>query len=329
MQKYLIGIAWILGVVSSTPAQSQRMLGNNALVYKLPWITTVPPIYPGQPEAVSEAYQLFDKELRLSKLNETDDFFKRMGYGDTSKCFVNMIYRVDDDNPLSFFSYRTESSRSYQTGPGYAFNSFCNNISRMYRDSGITDVLVYSGIISDIKVTDTAMKLDTLSHGNPLRMVAVTCQILDEIKGKMVPQCPSDYYSQKSRIHPLSTAPFLTSAVPADTGACLQFQYSLDWYYDNAGFSHKFGDSVNGDWIRKDSEYIVFLSLSYLTSDTAHHYCFTIMPAVVRWGSCVGMYPVRNGIVYDPRNDFGFGYGLTPDEFKSKLRARINNILNP
>jgi hypothetical protein len=322
-------VASSLAFVSSVSAQYQRIVGSNALVYKLPWITIDPPVYPGQPKAVSDAYQFFDKELRQSKLNATDDFFKKMGYGDTSKYFMNAIYRVDDDNPLSFFSYKTEPNVNYITGPNYAFISFCNNISRMYNDSGITDVLVYSDIISDIRVTDTARKLDALTPTNPLRMVAVTCQILDEIKGKMVPACPSEYLGGKISVHPHSTAPFLTSAVQADTGGCLQFQYSLDWHYYNAGFAHKFGDSVNGDWIRKDSEYIVFLSLSYLTSDTAHHYCFTISPSVVVWGSCMGMYPVRNGLVYDPLNDFGFGYGLTPDEFKSKLRARINNLLHP
>lgn len=327
-QELFIGIAFLLVLVTRVSAQNQRLLGSNALVYELPKITTVPPLYPGQPIDVSEAYLLFDEGLRQSNLGGTDHYFQRMGYGDTSKYIVNLIYRVDDDNPLSFFSYCTESSSSYLTGPGYAFASFSQNIPRMYQDSGITDLLVLSDIISDIRVTDTARTLDTLSS-SPLRIVAVTCQILDEIKGKMVPQCPSDLYGQKkSGIHPLSTAPFLTSAVAADTGGCLQFQYSLDWYSDTVGYSlHKLGDSVNGDWIRKDSEYIVFLRLSFLTSDTSQHDYFTISPII--GGACVGMYPVRNGLVYDPRNDFGFGLGLTPNEFKTQLRARIYALTNP
>ncbi len=40
------------------------------------------------------------------------------------------------------------------------------------------------------------------------------------------------------------------------------------------------------------------------------------------------MYPVVDGIVYDPNNDFGFGSGLTKEAFKSALRSRIANIVS-
>jgi hypothetical protein len=41
------------------------------------------------------------------------------------------------------------------------------------------------------------------------------------------------------------------------------------------------------------------------------------------------MDPVRNGYVYDPNNDFGFGNNLTVAQWKAALRNKIYSITHP
>ena len=86
----------------------------------------------------------------------------------------------------------------------------------------------------------------------------------------------------------------------------------------------------SGTWIKPDSEYIVFLSLIQIKSDSSYSY-FTVQPLWGGFGSTAGMYPVRGGIVVDPHDDFGIGAasGLSVTDWKSRLRARIHKLINP
>ena len=86
----------------------------------------------------------------------------------------------------------------------------------------------------------------------------------------------------------------------------------------------------SGTWIKPGSEYIVFLSLIQIRADSNKSY-FTTQPLWGAFGSAAGMYPVRGGKVVDPYDDFGIGAssGLTVAVWKSRLRARINKLINP
>ena len=55
---------------------------------------------------------------------------------------------------------------------------------------------------------------------------------------------------------------------------------------------------------------------------------FTTFP--VMFGSKAGMFPVADGIVQDPHDDFRLGgTGLTVSEWKSRLRAKIYTFTHP
>jgi hypothetical protein len=83
----------------------------------------------------------------------------------------------------------------------------------------------------------------------------------------------------------------------------------------------------NGDaWIKKDQEYIVFLNIvTYCNYEDNIYY--NLRP-VAPESYTFNMYPIQNGYVYDPKDDFGFGTGLTISQFKSALRTRIDLIKN-
>jgi hypothetical protein len=86
----------------------------------------------------------------------------------------------------------------------------------------------------------------------------------------------------------------------------------------------------SGTWIKPDSEYIVFLHLQSVKGDSLYNY-FTVKPIWGAFGSSAGMYPVHNGIVSDPFDDFGIGAssGLSVSVWKTRLRSRINKLINP
>jgi len=75
------------------------------LEYSMPEMTSVPPTYPGQPFEVSTAYYYFDLLMRTNREYSVDSFFYAMGNSDTARFIAAGIYRVNDDNPLSFFRW--------------------------------------------------------------------------------------------------------------------------------------------------------------------------------------------------------------------------------
>ncbi|HVZ41654.1 MAG TPA: hypothetical protein VHI13_20405, partial [Candidatus Kapabacteria bacterium] len=82
-----------------------------------------------------------------------------------------------------------------------------------------------------------------------------------------------------------------------------------------------------GPWVQPDVDYIVLLRLQGIGGDSLYHYT-SVFP--VGWfGNACCMYPVVEGIVYDPHDDFGFGPGRTPAQFITALRARIYSITHP
>jgi hypothetical protein len=87
-------------------------------------------------------------------------------------------------------------------------------------------------------------------------------------------------------------------------------------------------DPTGGWWVKPGHEYIVFLTFFGIGADSTKGY-FSVWPGTTVDGSSGGMYPVVNGIVQDPGDDFGLGSNLTVAAWKAGLRARINSIINP
>jgi hypothetical protein len=116
----------------------------------------------------------------------------------------------------------------------------------------------------------------------------------------------------------------------------LQFEYSPKWqsgiFTDEGDPSVPVLSDSTGWWVRPGGEYIVFLYLHGVNMDSANNY-FTIDPFWGVFGSQGAMYRVVSGHVVDPNDDFGLGAsvsgGLTVAEWKTRLRARIYNILHP
>jgi hypothetical protein len=311
---------------------------DGALVYAMPILRTVPAINLSQPPSIVTDYLWLDDAFKMVKPGAIEGYIQSLSYGDTLKYLSSTLYQVVDDNPITFMRWEGAYPwpYPYKAAPGTIRTCVQSRFSKLAVDTNRTAFLLNADIIADIQVTDT---LQNLCPSDPItpRTVVVTCSILDSIKGKYVPGCTFIYKNHKKGAYPQGIyPPVMVDTVPAATGTCFQFEYCPNWVRGiQTDVSYpgqiELTDST-GDWIKKDSEYVVFLNFVGLMADSTNAY-YALMPAWGWFGSNDGMYPVRNGVVYDPSDDFGIGAsisgGLSVAVWKSRVRARINSIVNP
>jgi hypothetical protein len=321
----------------SSMAMGQPKPYYGALLFSMPRDTSVPPVYAGQPPMVTTGYLWLDQAMRSYPEYTIESFFNSLTWSDTMKTFVSVFYQAQDDNPLSFFSWSAKAihPNPYKGDPGQAQVAFEKQIAQIAGDSGRTSSILTADIIADVMVGDTICLTDPTAY-SAKDAVLVNSTILDEIKGKQIPLCVGEgmraHRKNGATIQSSGTVPWATYPVPADTGTCLQFEYSPEW--PRASFwggdqGAILMDSSGSWWIKPGHEYIVFLNFTGIGADNTTNY-FTLNPGPAALGSG-GMYPVVDGIVHDFNDDFGLGasVGLPVDIWKSRLRARINKIINP
>ncbi len=333
-------------VASSSRAQSGPHY-TGSLEYSIPLLTAVPPLYVGQPSAVTSAYLYADELMRTTRWNVINQWIGNLGSDDTMKYFAELLYQVSDDNPLSLYQWEVSGnpnsisqhlSWTYLGFPASEVGMLANQIGGTMGDSGRAGFILVSDIIADVSVSDTLVQYDSTDNITP-HMVRATSTILDEIKGQKIPLCVGYDMGTRRKSNGSATlsyaTPSPTYAVPADTGSCLMFEYSPEWSSNIAGDELPYGNQLKdstGWWIKPGGEYIVFLRLAGVGSDTSNGY-FSVQPYWGVFGSQGAMYRVVSGHVVDPNDDFGIGAsvsgGLTVSTWKTRLRARIYNILHP
>jgi hypothetical protein len=292
----------------------------------MPIDTSVPPLYPGQPGAVTTAYLWLDDLMRLEPENLIESYISSLTWNDTAQTIASNLYQIQDDKPLTYYNWDGYgiTPHPYKGVCGQAEAAFLHQMN--YMGGQCNRALLTSEIIADITVSDTTCKT------NPIANVAkdavlVNCVINDEIKGKWVPRCPEFNQHRKNGISPLGVATSAIPALPADTastGTCLQFEYSPEWKKDA-------GDDMSqtiGWWIKPGQEYIVCLYFTGIGYNSINDF-FSIYP-VGSFGHSCGMYPVVDGIVQDPNDDFNLGSTtLTVAAWKAALRSKIYTLTHP
>ncbi len=326
-----MAIAVMLGFFVNS-ANGQAPAYQGALLYSIPRDTSVPPLYSGQPAQVTTAYLWFDEAMRLYPETVIDNFINSFSWNDTAKTIVSNLYQVEDDNPLSFYMWSGKAIKPnpYKGDPGHDRVLIENRVMHI-GDTGRTYSLLTPDVIADVMVTDTFCTIDSQAH-TAKDAVLVNCTLIDPIKGKRIPACPDLMRSKSKGARTLGMTPayptFADTAVP---GACLQFEYSPEWARnpsnDVLGRGNQLIDSLGGWWVKPGREYIVFLTFMGIGAESTKGY-FSVWPGSVL-GISGGMYPVVNGIVQDPGDDFGLGSNLTVADWKAGLRSRINSIINP
>jgi hypothetical protein len=274
-------------------------------------------------------YVYGDSVARFAGLKGTENAIANMYYADTIKELAKYMYEMIDYNPINFYLWgRTDPLKRFKwISPGFVRVQSCERMEKVFPDTMRTADISWADYIADVRVDYTIEGVDTAAKGMKLHPVKVSCIVLDTIKGKVFPH---PIYDDIYAAHGVKHQGNSTASVTGDT---VQFEYTIEWDRTNHGENAIGGDSTLGNeitgarWIQPDSEYIVFLSFVGLGQDNSNAYC-TLFPESIIGTNC-GIYPVRGGKVYDVRNDFGFGTGLTVAQFKSALRAKINSITHP
>ncbi len=330
----------LLGVMLSfyvTSAEGQTKPYYGPLLYSMHGDTAVPPVYVGQPPQVTTGYLWIDDVMRLYPETKIDSFFNSLSWGDTMKTLASVFYQAQDDNPLSFYNWSGKllKPNPYKGDIGRVQLQFEHRMG-IALDTGRTYALLTADIISDVFIVDTNCVKDP--PNSAFDMVFVNSMILDEIKGKKVPLCVGEGMrahrnNKGATAQSTGTIPWATYPVSADSGTCLQFEYSPAWHRIS-GLDYpgpNLIDSLGGWWVKPAHEYIVFLNFMGISHDSVNGY-FTLWPSgaapVNAASGC--MYPVVSGIVQDPYDDFGLGgANLSVSLWKARLRARIDKIIHP
>ncbi len=304
--------------------------GDSDITWPFDRLEYVPPLSVYMPIDAIIGYIGVDSIRRSIVLEDLQEFLGRQTYNDTIKYIMRFFYQMVDYDPIKYALY--ENYGDYATCPvPFIEDEVVNHFTKVCTNKG-DDLLMRAYYIAHVKISDTYNTTDTTAIVYP-RGVNVTCEILDTIKGRVIPACYdlNQYSTNKSND---------VQTLPTD---CIQFTYALDWPRGNmdgyestiligtdgypwTGIKPKLIDSLGNEWIQKNKEYIVFLK-PVLACETDSSVYYSIFPA--GWGfETYGLYPIENGIVYDPNDDFGFGNNLTTAVFKERLRARIQSIIN-
>jgi hypothetical protein len=323
----------LLGITTLT-AQPTTLRSDGALLQRFAFPTFTPPLTSDMPYDVMIGYIIGDSVARGLYLAKQDSIFRSLTPADTLNYGLKYLYEMIDFDPIRFFlwgSYRPMST-TYLSPPSVLRTRLIERAKKALPDSMRTAVLCTSDIIAHIKVNETQGKIDTMA-AYAKHAVLVTSTIVDPIKGQRIPNCWIDSRTKGDKGRSVASAiANAEGSRPAAPGACLQFEYRLEWTRLNHSMARTSLDSTLVDrdgkqWIQPGGEYIVLLELVALGRDNAHSYA--VLSPEAWFGTVCSMYPVIDGKVYDPYNDFGFGANLTVEQFKDALRIKTHSITHP
>ncbi len=314
--------------INSIPAFSQSIpcepnrVGLSDTTIKLT-DADMPPLSPSMPYNVLLGYLVADSVFKQFDRKQMTEFMRRQTDNDTLKYMKKFMYLIEDYNPIDFYLYLSHEKSTYKLFTDNAEQLIYSQLTKMSNQPFIDYILSASFFIAHVNIIDTIRRVQVTDVDSNMEIAIAECQIIDTIKGKVIPEC-HDLNIIGHDIKNINKNKIL-SYQPALPGSCLQFQYTIQWHR-GAPYGPYLMDSTGKQLTKKNMEYIVFLRPRLICWDsTSTYYYFT----PVNTGSITySMYPIINGIVQDPNNDFGFGTGLTVSEFITNLRNKINTIIN-
>ncbi len=318
----ILYVLWLfIPYVTTARAQvvTQPVKSTVGLQINIPVIQSFPPIRPWMPYIVRLGYHYFDSLCNSSSREATDSITSTFTRGDSLVTPLKYLYQMDDYDPVTFSEWLrlTPSLSHYRTAPGYVYIDLLRQVSTMIPDTQRTAMLWGSDYIARVKITDVQNFNDSAApefHDE----VLVSCQVLDTIKGAVLPPNPQTFTSPTEDAH-------ATSAQNV-----LRFYYSPSWPRKATAddtlsrWEPRLRDGFGNPWITVGQEYIFFLSILFLGNDSTT-FVMTVEPARFK-SSVSGLYPIQNGIVVDNENDFGFGANLLVPNFIAAIRNRIAQL---
>ena len=314
MKKFIF-ILVLISTISAAYSQYPPCMPYRGYTFCTEQLSEFPPYSTDMPYEVLIGYIALDTVGYYGTLNDLHQFFGRQTtYNDTLKTIMKYYYHTVDYNPVLYHRADLFYDTNMVISPGciarYIFEAVEN-----YSPAPMLDyVLLRSKIIAHIQVTDTIPVIDTTASGCAAFLYNVKCTIIDTIKGNIIPFCDKDEEDTNTT----------TTLIPALPDSTLQFIYCPFWTRKVGNSTKYLYDDDGLPWIKEGKEYIIFMDIIIICEEGDESY-YTVRPV---WpeSSTFLMFPIIDNKVYNPGDDFGFGDGLSPSIFKSKLRARIDSI---
>ena len=341
--KIVLLLSSLLFISEATQAQQYRgpQDYSGALQVPLPFPDRYPPIRPDMPSKIQGDILFLDSIVRSTTIphGAADSMLATLTDVRLLKNALRRLYEIDDFDPIAYLQLlccaprgKSDSTNAYHlTSPGYIIHSLLDKADDFLADSGVSAALAKTDLIFQVTVLDTSTFEHRYSGSYLGRWGIVTCRIDEIFKGHRIPSCLTGTAED-------SFPRVAQSAI----GGCLQFEYSTRWGEERTSTHHKVrqwqmrnqidggaiasGEGPPPPWIFPGEKFILFASLTPNGTWRGHEWA-SVMPKL----SCstqMGLYQIQDGKVIDPDNDFAFGTGLSVEDFKAKLKSKIQSILN-
>ncbi|MDP4220758.1 MAG: hypothetical protein Q8916_07190 [Bacteroidota bacterium] len=306
-------------ILNERSADAQIDDSGYAFVASIPQLTTYPPLSADMSIDVRTGYIYLDS-IRRHYTRQMDRVIAHLTYSDTMRHALKYLYELDNYSPLLFEQY-CESSPSpfyYQSSGTLLRVKLMKRATSIFPDWQHIEMISSASIIAHIHVTGIDSIFNRSSIAYPNQRV-VSCEIVDTIKGRHLPSCGDTFGSQRG-------------ISPQALSNCLRFCYSPQEPLRGSKGDVSFGDptmtdSLGNPWVKVGADYIAFLSIYFVGSDSINLY-YTITP--LKHHTTQGsLYSVNSGHVSDPNNDMGFGVYPTLSDFVAGLRSKIYSITHP
>ena len=286
------------------------------LSYFTTHVIKFPELRTNMPEEVIKAYVRYDS-LRKFPDNVLRGIIFHLGFGPEYYSLLKDYYILYDWDPILF-----DRNNNYNDSLRYYFKPYSiieDYIDKKSPNKFIEKNLVASSHILHIKVTDTIRRYAVSSeqYGG-----LITAEILDTLKGKVIP-------GYKDLSLPINSDGFIvqypeSSAVkPSYT---IQFDYLFDHWVNGKMISFTQLDGTQ--WFHKDKEYIVFLSVFNVCGISTKNVRFYSLSPWNFDSHYYLMYEIKDGILIDDYNEFGFGKNIPVEEWKAKFRKLVQSYLD-
>ncbi len=288
------------------------------LTVEFPRLTTFPMYSTGMPYDVLIGYIALDTIAYHSNKLDYYNFIERQTFNDTLQKIMRYYYEISDYNPILFAQSIRYWDSLIQVTPLEMQKYFNEKVGKVSPTPYLDRALLEHEYILHISVTDTLYNQIPDYPGASSEIYNITATVLDTIKGRVFPSCKTLTVMPDSSYGELQEFP----------SSCVQFLYSPAWGFWKGHSMHRIEDDNGNAWVKKNKEYIVFINLGIVCTTPTNDY-YTMSPLGLPYKSYTFlMFPIENGIVIDPGNEFGFGYNLTVQQWKTALRNRINTIIN-
>jgi len=279
-------------------------------------INMLPPIEQDMPQTCQKAYKMIDNLSINSTCSYLQDYL-RYSPLDTLRYYASYLYEIVDYSPTLFTSYeetlgqKLKNNDKYKSTPECLLFSTVSAIKNQYMNTFGKDFsfLLMTHYILKIRVDSVVAGIDTTSQ-NPLKWINVSCSVLEQIKGKMLPQNCKIPGDESQNLYQKITG----------INNCLNFGYIEDWE-TGTGFDNS-PTSERGTLKRVHKGQVFYVFLRHVSENNG----FDIITPELRFEISGGLFLVNGDKIYDPSNFWGLGYYSNELDFRNQLFCKIDTL---